>query len=1250
MATLNYPILLVLVVQFIITVKAFLPRSYLTVGNSSSLDHAVITKQGFFKPLLQFLLANPQYLKDEQMVGSLRQIQMSDPPKALQAMIETISPQMKFLTALNEIQSANVEVDSFPLNKSASVHFDAEQLKEGSERIIKLRQELITSLLNGEKLQHARNLAGIALHTLQDFYSHSNWIELGHREVYDVLVQPGSEIPSKFIAGPMEATCKSCSLELGLCKNNLNTFKLTSGYRSGQDIEKPKNVGKCSHGGKLDESRLEPAVGGINKDSASYIESPHANLHNIAADLAIEATSLFVTGIREAVGDVIFAKFLNMNSARSLALVIDVSGSMSDEINDVKRISINFVKDTLKKKGISFTYILVPFSDPEVGPVTVTNDAQEVIDAVNNLAANGGGDCPELGMAGLYQALLRCLPESVIVFFSDADSKDEHRKNEVSSLAKEKKVKLLFRLTGKCARRKKRHAHQTAVLEGNQRTRRSLQGQALYQDLATQTGGQVLLTSKESVADVVKLIDPGSPTNSSFDLKEVELLNVEERRGQHFSGKTYFIDIDSTLERLVLVLSAASSPNMELKSEKGKPTFLKKVLSSSNKLLIYEVTNLISGSLKILVSCNGPYTLQASGSSPLDFTYQLLDVEDLERGATRRVVGNPLRGQTLLLTMDFVGKGIEQAISLTLVGINGTDLEKFSITEGRGFYQGSYFATFIPTAGKFRLKVTGIDKSGAPFQRMKPTLFTLGDVKFSPNVVSRSGLTTVFPAERSEVEINVTNSGDSQTIYFSASDDLSYVKSVNPSQANLQKNGTIVLRVALLAPSDASYGVTSTVTVFASQNPDYTQVVNFMVFFVTVASKKLDVSPPKCSVMTQSGTCASVFGRQECVSATWHARVNFSDSGEGLLSITTRDNVEGSLKVDEFRQGAVETSVKAIFTSNCCNPRVVFVGIDLVGNAGTCAVSLVPDIVLLRAKPNSTTVSLLPGETSKLPFTLDNFGSKGSFSFQVTKTPELISYVIPFSPALESNASVAGHVIIKSVGETDEVKNLTVTAVSQSENVNEKIVTLFHILVFVSSGLRPTTTAIKHVRLVATVPFHQVSIIAGETAEVNFTLRNLALAEVFSFKVLSNQSTINGSVRPSSLALKQSQNVSCVLILTCDLETPATSVTHVNITAKSASHNAQDKELLLFSLTITVIPRSLFRVEYMHGENKLAIWHVALIIILVLVLILISTVLLVLKLKHTSWRPKQFKEESTEPGQSASSHLLTLKKLNDETV
>ena len=72
-----------------------------------------------------------------------------------------------------------------------------------------------------------------------------------------------------------------------------------------------------------------------------------------------------------------------------------------------------------------------------------------------------------------------------------------------------------------------------------------------------------------------------------------------------------------------------------------------KILTSSSTLSVKEITNLVSGSLKLTVSCYGPYTLQVTGSSPIDFTYQLLDVEDMVRGTTRRVVGNPLRGEVI---------------------------------------------------------------------------------------------------------------------------------------------------------------------------------------------------------------------------------------------------------------------------------------------------------------------------------------------------------------------------------------------------------------------------------------------------------------------------------------------------------------------------------------------------------------------------------------------------------------------------
>ena len=191
----------------------------------------------------------------------------------------------------------------------------------------------------------------------------------------------------------------------------------------------------------------------------------------------------------------------------------------------------------------------------------------------------------------------------------------------------------------------------------------------------------------------------------------------------------------------------------------------------------------------------------------------------------------------LLLTLDFVGQDIDAVSNLTLVDVDGTDLETFNITQGKGFYQDSYYVTFIPSSNRFRLKVTGFDTSGARFQRVKPTLFTLGDVKLSQDVDSRNNSNAIFPGETFELEIIVKNSGDTQTLYFTASDDLSFFNSINPGQSTLGKNDTLTLRVTLVAPSDATYGVTSTVTVFASQNSDFSQVVNFMVLFVTVASK-----------------------------------------------------------------------------------------------------------------------------------------------------------------------------------------------------------------------------------------------------------------------------------------------------------------------------------------------------------------------------------------------------------------------------
>ena len=154
--------------------------------------------------------------------------------------------------------------------------------------------------------------------------------------------------------------------------------------------------------------------------------------------------------------------------------------------------------------------------------------------------------------------------------------------------------------------------------------------------------------------------------------------------------------------------------------------------------------------------------------------------------------------------------------------------------------------------------------------------------------------------------------------------------------------------------------------------------------------------------------------------------------------------------VDKFNQGAVNKSIVATYTSNCCHPGILFVGLDLVGNMGTCSINLVPEIVSMRAKPSTTTLSLFPGDTTKVPFKLVNLGSKGSFSFEVTKVPALISYVMPFSLVLKANTSTAGQVVIKSRGEVTKPQNLTVKAVIQPGTVHERKIALFSIRVALS--------------------------------------------------------------------------------------------------------------------------------------------------------------------------------------------------------
>src|SRR6185503_1180990 len=119
------------------------------------------------------------------------------------------------------------------------------------------------------------------------------------------------------------------------CENTLLTTWLTSGYY-GSDADNPKpGPWKCSHGGVGDSSGPGLISAGINKDVINCLLSPHDQYHRRAWRYARNATTEFVTEIKDAIGLTKMAALLGANPR--LAFVVDTTGSMSFEIASVQQ-------------------------------------------------------------------------------------------------------------------------------------------------------------------------------------------------------------------------------------------------------------------------------------------------------------------------------------------------------------------------------------------------------------------------------------------------------------------------------------------------------------------------------------------------------------------------------------------------------------------------------------------------------------------------------------------------------------------------------------------------------------------------------------------------------------------------------------------------------------------------------------------------------------------------------------------------
>lgn len=199
------------------------------------------------------------------------------------------------------------------------------------------------------------------------------------------------------------------------------------------------------------------------------------------------------------------------------------------------------------------------FIVPGFGPALVTDDPKEAKQRVNALFANGGGDCPELGMNGLRLALLNSLPNSDVYYFSDAAVKDAYLAQSVISIALNKRCNIFLFITGLCSKKRKR---------------RSLSESDLYERLASSTGGQVVKLSKSNIDKAFKLVrSPVNVTdsksgNTTSVFREVSLLSIDVNTNM-LATSNYSVQSDFTIASITAVLSAAGRADVKVKVPSG---------------------------------------------------------------------------------------------------------------------------------------------------------------------------------------------------------------------------------------------------------------------------------------------------------------------------------------------------------------------------------------------------------------------------------------------------------------------------------------------------------------------------------------------------------------------------------------------------------------------------------------------------------------------------------------------------------
>ncbi|XP_040215726.1 hemicentin-1 isoform X1 [Rana temporaria] len=388
------------------------------------------------------------------------------------------------------------------------------------------------------------------------------------------------------------------------------------------------------------------------------------------------------------------------DGASTLAFVFDVTGSMYDDLVQVIDGASKILETSLnRQKKPLYNFALVPFHDPEIGPVTITTDPETFQNELKELYVQGGGDCPEMSVGAIKIALEISLPGSFIYVFTDARSKDYQLASDVLQLIQQKQSQVVFVLTGDC-------------------DDRGHVGYKVYEEIASTSSGQVFHLDKKQVKEVLKWVE------ETVQASKVHLMSTDHSSEASF---TWEIPFDPSLKEVTVSLSGPA-PDIELYNPLGrqmKPeTGLNELLNIYNSAKVLNIKEPIPGMWKIKTSSSARHSVRITGVSTVDFQAGFSNKPTLDFSKTS---SRPIEGILTYVLLNTTGLQHPARIDrLDLLTISGKLLESIPVKyyPDKIPYEIWNVTEFIPPNEAFILRITGYDKDDYLFQRASSVSFS----------------------------------------------------------------------------------------------------------------------------------------------------------------------------------------------------------------------------------------------------------------------------------------------------------------------------------------------------------------------------------------------------------------------------------------------------------------------------------------------------------------------------------------------